>query len=459
MTEKTKVLALVMPASGHINMMCCLIKELVTEKNFHVILHSVEKYKDLVQKSGAEYRQFKNASAIVDLNTNINIMDVMHDLLDLSKNVLAEMIECCNKEKPDLILSDALSNYGRYLVNHLEKKEKNNKLNYKLPKVVLVYPCFAFLEKIYPNKKEKSLAFGKFNFQLLKQYIKLSLKQRKINKQFDLTYPTDFLSLSRTMARESHLFICGVFHELQPRADNMIHRFKFIGCCISDEVRSFDLKNEKLKDILETFNPRNPISIEEANKYNGKILIYTSLGTVFNNNLSVFERIIHGFEKFDQEPVKSNSKIKLKDLELIISVGDVVFEKFQHKINNENFQLPNNVLILPSVPQIEILKRASLFITHAGMNSTSETIHYGVPVICLPIMGDQPLVALRICDELNFGIRLDYRKFDSDELRTSMHEILGNKKYLENILEFTELSRNRNGCQIGANLIVDYLNQ
>ena len=143
----------------------------------------------------------------------------------------------------------------------------------------------------------------------------------------------------------------------------------------------------------------------------------------------------------------------------MISVGNVVYEQFQDKINNENYKIPDNVLILSSVPQIEILKRASLFITHAGMNSTSETIHYGVPVICLPIIGDQPLVALRICDELGFGKRFDYSKFTSDEMRTSIHEVLGNKKYLENILEFTELSRKRNGCEIGANLIENYLNQ
>ena len=459
MIERKKILALVMPASGHINMMCCLIKELVTQKNFHVILYSVEKYRNLVERSGAEYREFKNAEALVDLNSNISIMDVMSDLLNLSKNVLPEMIECCNKEKPDLILSDALSSYGRYLVNHLEKKAKNNKLNYKLPKVVLVYPCFAMLENIYPNKEERSLAFGKLNFQLLKKYIKLCLEQRKINKRFDLTYPSDFISLSRTMAAEKHLFICGVFHELQPRADNMIHKFKFIGCCISDEVRNFDIKNEKLKELLDTFEPKNPQFEEQAKKDNGKKLIYASLGTVFNNNISVFERIIHAFETFDQEPFISNSKINSKDLELVVSVGNVVYEIFQDRIINGKLNLPHNVLILPSVPQIEILKRASLFITHAGMNSTSETIHYGVPIIALPIMGDQPLVALRICDELNFGKRFDYTKFSSEELRRSMHEVLGNKQYLENILEFTELSRKRNGCQIGANLIVDYLNQ
>ncbi len=73
-------------------------------------------------------------------------------------------------------------------------------------------------------------------------------------------------------------------------------------------------------------------------------------------------------------------------------------------------------------------------------------------------MSDQPLVANRICDELNFGIKIDYKTFKNEELIDSVREVLDNKAYLENILEFTKLSRQRNGCKRGANIIEKYLN-
>jgi UDP:flavonoid glycosyltransferase YjiC (YdhE family) len=76
----------------------------------------------------------------------------------------------------------------------------------------------------------------------------------------------------------------------------------------------------------------------------------------------------------------------------------------------------------------------------------------------LPIANDQPLVALRICDELNFGIRLDTKKFTSDQMKIAIKEVLTNRKYQENILEFTEISKKINGCELGANLIENYLN-
>jgi UDP:flavonoid glycosyltransferase YjiC (YdhE family) len=460
MAARKKALAAVIPASGHINLMCCLIKELVTQKNFHVILYSVEKYKNLITKSGAEFRMFENIPGVEDEFSDFKILEIFELIMKGSKIILPQLIQICNDEKPDLILCDAMTAYGRYLINYLEIMDKKKKLNYKLPKSVIVHPSFAFCRGIYPSYRQAKICLekSKIDFDFFKLYIKLCLRQRKMNQQFGLKLPSNVAKMAHILTNKKQLQICGVLHELQPNADNLTHLFKFIGCCISDEVRNFDINNEKLKELLETFEPKNLINIEEANNKIGKKLIYASLGTVFNKNISVFERIIQAFETFDQESSLTSSNIKFNDLELIISCGNAAYENFQFKINNENYKIPENVLILPSVPQIEILKRASLFITHAGMNSVSETIHYGVPVICLPINVDQPLVALRICDELKFGKRFDYAKFTSDEMRTSIHEIFRNETYLKNILEFTKLSRKTNGCEIGANLIDDYLN-
>jgi hypothetical protein len=67
------------------------------------------------------------------------------------------------------------------------------------------------------------------------------------------------------MSSEDHLYLCGVLHELQSKADNMIHRYKFIGSCIADEVRNFNDTNEKLKSILNHFEPKNPINLSDIN--------------------------------------------------------------------------------------------------------------------------------------------------------------------------------------------------
>lgn len=64
-----------------------------------------------------------------------------------------------------------------------------------------------------------------------------------------------------------------------------------------------------------------------------------------------------------------------------------------------------NVRIEPYVDQIEVLRYASVFITHNGLNSTHEAIFHGVPMISCPLFGDQPVLAAR-CEELGLAVPL-----------------------------------------------------
>lgn len=457
MSSKKKVLALVIPASGHINLMCCLIKKLIELHNCHVILYSNQKYKSLVEKSEAEYRTFSSSQTSEELSENVGILDIAELIMNAAKKIMPELIKVCEEEMPDLILCDAATSYGRYLINYLKNKHQENKLNFKLPKFVIVHPSFAFVEKIYPASfRQMKMAIGDIKIRMIKTYANLYWSQRKINRLYGLSLPNEIRKVAKSFTDEDDLNICGVLEKIQPNAEKLIYKFKFIGSCISEEVRNFNITNAKLNEILNRYPQINPIYLSNSTNETFKKLIYISIGSVLNNK-NIFDKIIASFKNFDQEPSETNSKIKFDNLEIIISVGKIVYEKFQQQIIHESYRLPENILILPIVPQLEILKRSSLFITHAGMNSVSETVHYGVPVICVPIIGDQHLVALRICDELNFGRRLNYKKFKSNQMRSCVHELLSNSKYLENILEFTKMSRNQNGCEIGANLIQQYL--
>ncbi len=58
--------------------------------------------------------------------------------------------------------------------------------------------------------------------------------------------------------------------------------------------------------------------------------------------------------------------------------------------------LPPEVHVVPYAPQLALLERAELFVTHAGMNSVSEALWHGVPMIAFPQAADQPVVAQRL---------------------------------------------------------------
>ena len=106
-----------------------------------------------------------------------------------------------------------------------------------------------------------------------------------------------------------------------------------------------------------------------------------------------------------------------------MSAGQYGFELLK------DIQLPKEILIVKSTPQIEILKRSSLFITHSGMNSTSEAVHFGVPMICLPNQVDQPVVVYRISDELGLGIRLFTPSFSPNQLKDAINKVLNDTSF------------------------------
>jgi zeaxanthin glucosyltransferase len=58
--------------------------------------------------------------------------------------------------------------------------------------------------------------------------------------------------------------------------------------------------------------------------------------------------------------------------------------------------IPSNAIIVSTAPQIELLKRASLCITHAGLNTVLEALAQWVPIVAIQIGFDQPGVAARI---------------------------------------------------------------
>src|SRR5262249_42266809 len=77
------------------------------------------------------------------------------------------------------------------------------------------------------------------------------------------------------------------------------------------------------------------------------------------------------------------------DMQVVLSVGRSVDP-------NDLGPVPANTIVVRIAPQIELLKRATLCITHAGLNTTLEALAQGVPLVAIPIGYDQPGVACRI---------------------------------------------------------------
>jgi UDP:flavonoid glycosyltransferase YjiC (YdhE family) len=106
------------------------------------------------------------------------------------------------------------------------------------------------------------------------------------------------------------------------------------------------------------------------------------------------------------------------------------------------------------VPQTKIIPLVDLVITHGGNNTTTEALHFGKPMILLPLFWDQYDNAQRI-DELGYGVRLSTYTFTDEELTGALDGLLGDTGLRARLAEAGKEIRRRDGLRKAADLIED----
>ena len=164
----------------------------------------------------------------------------------------------------------------------------------------------------------------------------------------------------------------------------------------------------------------------------GEPLIYASMGTILNGRVDVFRTIVAALAKN-------------KDLQLVLSVGDQVDPK-------QIGPVPSNAIIVKRAPQLELLKQASVCITHAGLNTVLESLAQGVPQLAIPITFDQPGVAARIAHKQT-GVVTSLDKLTADHLSILLNEVLSDSTYRENARKLQKAIAEANGLSVAADLV------
>jgi MGT family glycosyltransferase len=164
----------------------------------------------------------------------------------------------------------------------------------------------------------------------------------------------------------------------------------------------------------------------------GEPLIYASMGTILNGQLDVFRKIVAGVAKN-------------KDTQLVLSIGDQLDPK-------DIGTVPDNAIIVKKAPQVDVLKRASVCITHCGLNTVLESLACGVPQVAIPVTFDQPAIAVRIAAKKT-GVTAEFEKLTPDHLSTLLDEVLNNSVYRENARKLQDAIAKTNGLRKAADII------
>lgn len=163
----------------------------------------------------------------------------------------------------------------------------------------------------------------------------------------------------------------------------------------------------------------------------GQPLIYASLGTIQNRLLWVFRMIAEACKGFD--------------VQLVISLGGGQSPDLLP-------DLPGKPLVVGYAPQLELLQKATLTISHAGMNTTLESFTNGVPIVAIPISNDQPGVAARIA-WTGAGEVVPLGKVSVDRLHNAITQVLTEDSYKKNAVRLQEAIHRAGGVTRAADII------
>ena len=161
----------------------------------------------------------------------------------------------------------------------------------------------------------------------------------------------------------------------------------------------------------------------------GEPIVYASMGTLQNGLVDIFRSI-------------TQAAIGLKELQFVLAVGGQLDPQ-------QLGAVPANVLVVSYAPQIKILKRSALCITHAGLNTVLESLSNGVPMIALPITNDQPGVAARMANK-KLGVVISPDHASPEKFVAAIKHVLGDCTIRGNVRRMQEAISSTDGLSIAA---------
>ncbi len=169
-------------------------------------------------------------------------------------------------------------------------------------------------------------------------------------------------------------------------------------------------------------------------KLDGRPLVYASLGTLVNGSQEIRDVLLQAMSK-------------LPELQFVLTLGGA-------GVPARRGGDPENVVVVEQAPQLELLKRARLCITHAGLNTVLECLRLGVPMVAIPIGFDQPGVAARIAFH-GVGERLELNELTAGRLISTIRQVFDHESYRSSAARFKTVIAEHYSLAKAARLVED----
>jgi MGT family glycosyltransferase len=385
-----------LPAHGHTNPSLPVVAELV-RRGESVTYYSNEEFRDAIESTGAQFRAYDPPVGKDFTTEAAGSLLLIALLAETTLEMLPRLLEDLKKDPVDYAIHDSVCPWGRCASQLLG-----------LPAICSTTTFALALGVFRPDN------FFARIWNLLKTIVQnfpYLARIRKAQKALARDYGIESGHFIEFVSNPAPLTIVYTTREVQPRAELFGSNYLFVGPSIAG---------------------REP-DPEFAREMGDGPVIYISLGTIFNDKTDFYRVCMDALRGMKQR--------------VVLSVG--------RKTDIGSLgRLPANFLVRNWVPQLQVLSRASLFLTRAGANSVHEALLYGVPMLLFPEISEQRVVARQIA-KLGAGVILS-EGVKPQELRRQIERVLGTASFRQAAERLSPSLRNSGGHERAAAAILEY---
>ncbi len=406
-----KYVFLNVPAHGHVNPTLPIVHELV-RRGEEVSYYLTEEFREAVEATGAIFHSYES-----------NMRD---------KVVMAKLAERSAGTSPSQMPFAKTAGFFRQMVDQARQLPPGiiDRIRVEQPDVIVYGFMCAWAKNVAQELQVPAITI-RASFAANDHFNILSLVMQKMMQQFpgmrerpemmkammagqggSSTNP--FADFSNLFQNEEQLNIVIMPKEFQPAAETFDDRYVFVGSSILPRHEATDFPFDRL-------NTDQP-------------LLYISLGSVAVPQSEFFKLC---FEAFAEQP-----------WQVVLSIGKLLDPTTLGPV-------PDNFLLSPYVPQLEILPRTHIFVTHAGANSVIESMYYGVPMVLIPQQPEQQLHAQRVVD-MGLGVMLGKDTMSAATLREAVERVAQDPTYRERMQQMQQVTRAGGGYERAADAIMQF---
>jgi MGT family glycosyltransferase len=359
------------PAHGHINPTLPVIRELAG-RGEEISYYGTDRFAPAIRETGVRFCPYTERVHMPEHGPGpfAQVSTTLETLLEFSGAVLDHHLDAVRKMRPTHVMFDSFAPWGRMVAQILG-----------LPAIASV-PSILIdgdIDARYGAGPEQAPEDPRLTPQWCARF-RARCQSRLMG--YHLPEPLTAPQLLQTYGEFNLVYTSRLFQPLAERFDG--RRFQFVGPCCEFRPGAPPFPFERLDD---------------------RPLVLVSLGTVYGRRPDFLRKCM--------------AELAHGPWQVVLATGA------DSRIRDE---APANFIVRPSVPQVDILRRAAAFVTHGGMNSVQEALYFGVPLVLAPQAADQFWISARAA-ELGAGLVLDASRLPAGAIRASISKVLSSAGY------------------------------